>query len=232
MCNGFPLLLMLLHVVTAIYGWPSSNVYCFIFTMHMVIISIGFKHGCWKIESICWKLKPKAGDQSSKNISNINDIKGYFNGTIIYNGENSSQPCLIAGGYHSSKKIPGKIMKELQLMKQHTYDAVLPRRHVQILCRLADPGFGKKIRALRALCSFLFGGRFAWNFAGFLCKMVTLGFHRNGILGFEVAQSPCLVHFASHEAPVSSRTPKMAWIHGWWSHHGMNQVNWNPSPKC
>jgi hypothetical protein len=24
----------------------------------------------------------------------------------------------------------------------------------------------------------------------------------------------------------------MAWIHGWWSHHGMNQVNWNPSPKC
>lgn len=99
MCNGFPLLIMLLHVVTAIYGWPSSNVYCFIFTMHMVIISIGFKHGCWKIESICWKLKPKAGDQSSKNISNINDIKGYFNGTIIYNGENSSQPCLIAGGY-------------------------------------------------------------------------------------------------------------------------------------
>ena len=102
MCHGFPLLIMLLHVVTAIHCWPSSDVYCFIFTMHMVIISIGFKHECWKTESICWTLKP--GDQSYKNISNIDDIKGDFNGKfIIKNGENSSQPCFFfAGGYHSS----------------------------------------------------------------------------------------------------------------------------------
>ena len=145
MCNGFPLLIMLLHVVTAKHCWPSSDVYCFIFTMHMVIIFIGFKHECWKIESICWTLKPTAGDQSSKNISNINDIKGDFNGKfIIKNGENSSQPCFFCRRVpFFDSKIQGKIMKELQLMKQHTYDAVLPRRHVQILCRLADPG-GKK----------------------------------------------------------------------------------------
>ncbi|CAL1126019.1 unnamed protein product [Cladocopium goreaui] len=39
-----------------------------------------------------------------------------------------------------------KIMKELQLMKQHTYDAVLPRRHVQILCK----NFSGKVYSFRA----------------------------------------------------------------------------------